>query len=59
MSLRQLLNYVYVWARNRVDPEGLDDWLEELNRPDVASFSSRRVTPSTIEDEMAVFAAAK
>ena len=45
MSVRQLLNFVYSWAIQRVDPEKVEQWITDLNAP----YWSRKPTPATAE----------
>lgn len=58
MSLRQLLNFVYSWALQRIDPEELSTWKDELDEPYWKRSSRRVVTESVVEDELSAFAAA-
>ena len=58
MSLRQLLNFVYSWALQRIDSEELSTWKDELDEPYWKRSGRRVVTESVVEDELSAFAAA-
>lgn len=58
MSLRQLLNFIYSWAIQRVESEKVEDWIAGLNQPFWTERKASRASTSTIEEELAVFRSA-
>lgn len=58
MSLRQLLNFVYSWAVQRVDHEKVEQWLSDLNAPYWKTRPSAARTASAAEEEKDSFRAA-
>lgn len=59
MSLRQLLNFVFTWARDYIDPEKVQEWQDELHSPYwERQGAAPQISASSAEDEKAVFRAA-
>lgn len=59
MNVRQLLNYVYAWAIQRIDSEKVEQWLSDLNAP---YWRRQQETAAAVrnraEEELASFRAA-
>lgn len=53
LSVRQLLNYVYVWALDRIPYDDREAWIDELNEQ--PRTDPDEVAPEVVDDEMALF----
>lgn len=58
MSVRQLLNYVFSWAIQRVDHEKVEQWLSDLDAPYWVKRPGAAGSADRAEQEKAEFRAA-